>query len=201
MKEGGYKTVKAEVAGTIFKEKGSKFIGFAIPISTRNNVAEHLEKVRAEQPGASHYCYAWRMGTQRIEERTYDDGEPRQTAGAPILGQITSFEITNILLVVIRYYGGKKLGTGGLINAYRTAARSALENSVIVHKEFECIFALHFSYELLHKILHHIKSHRGKIKEKEIDQQCRIVISLGDSKIASFSKNINQIKGVELEQL
>ncbi len=201
METTGFKTIKAQVEGGIFKDKGSKFIGYAIPVNTRIDTDRHLESIRLNQPGASHYCYAWRLGSNLPEERTNDDGEPRHTAGMPILGQLTSFGITNVLLVVIRYYGGKKLGTGGLINAYRSAARSALDQATIVFKEFESPIALKFSYEKLHKILHLIKIYGAEIREKELDQKCRIVLSLGKSKVASFSENISDMKDVRIEEL
>ncbi|MGB5236107.1 MAG: YigZ family protein [Flavobacteriaceae bacterium] len=201
MEEGGYKTLRAEVEGSVYKDKKSKFIAFAMPVSTRIDIDRYLETLRTQYPGASHYCYAWRLGTNVPEERTNDDGEPRQTAGAPILGQINSFGITNALLVVIRYYGGKKLGTGGLITAYRSAARSALEKSVIIYKEFESHLVLHFSYAQLHKILHEIKSHDGNIKEKNLDQKCRIVVSIGNSNLANFLKNISRLNGVRIEEV
>ncbi|MEN8798212.1 MAG: YigZ family protein [Flavobacteriaceae bacterium] len=201
MEAEGFKTVKAEVEGAVFKDKGSKFVGYVFPVKNRTEIDRALESIRLKQPGASHYCYAWRLGTNIPEERTNDDGEPRHTAGMPILGQLTSFGTTDVLLVVIRYYGGKKLGTGGLINAYRTAARLVLEEAAIVFKEFESYIALEFNYEKLHKILHLIKLHAGEVREKKLDHKCRIILTIGNSKLASFSENIKSLKDVRIEEV
>lgn len=199
METDGFKTIRAAVEGTPFKEKRSKFIGYAFPVDTRDDIDRNLAALHKKHSGASHYCYAWRLGANTPEERTNDDGEPRHTAGPPILGQITSFGITGILLVVIRFYGGKKLGTGGLIHAYRTAARSALDRATIVFKEFESSVALQFSYAQLHKILHLINQYDGKILERRLEQHCRILVSVGNSKLKSFSENIGKFKGVGIE--
>jgi uncharacterized YigZ family protein len=198
MEAQGFKTIKAVVEGEVFKEKGSKFAGFAYPVNNQTEIDRILESIRLKQPGASHYCYAWRMGNNIPQERANDDGEPRHTAGTPILGQLTSFGLTNVLLVVIRLYGGKKLGTGGLINAYRTAARSALDKAAIIFKEHDTHMILEFGYEKLHKILHLIKLFGGNIQEQELDQKCRIVLSIGNSKLASFSENLKGIKGIRI---
>ena len=201
METKGFKTIRAAVEGNPFKDRGSKFIGFAFPVKTRDEIDRNLEALRLKHSGASHYCYAWRLGASIPEERSNDDGEPRHTAGTPILGQLASFGITDVLMLVIRYYGGKKLGAGGLINAYRTAARSALERATVVFKEFESHIALQFSYEQLHKILHLIKMCDGNILEQRLDRHCRIVVSVGNSQLASFSERIGRLKKISIETL
>ena len=118
----------------IFKDRNSKFLGFAFPVNNEEQVKQHLEDLKKEHYAARHWCYAYQIGIENIHYRANDDGEPNNSAGMPIYGQIQSFEVTNILIIVVRYYGGVKLGVGGLINAYRTGAQLALEASKIIEK-------------------------------------------------------------------
>lgn len=119
----------------MYKEKGSKFLAFAIPIENTNDAKEHIQQLRDQHPKAVHVCFAWRIGVDQFEDRYSDDGEPNNSAGKPIFGQILAAEITNVLVAVVRYYGGTKLGVGGLITAYKTAAKEAIENGLIVEKQ------------------------------------------------------------------
>ena len=122
-----------------YKEKGSKFLGYAYPCSDTNQVKVHLERLRKENPGCVHVCYAYCLGSKKEAYRYSDDGEPSNSAGAPIYGQIKSFDLTNVLIAVVRYYGGTNLGVGGLINAYRTAAKEALENASIIEAKVDMV--------------------------------------------------------------
>ena len=123
-----YRTIQITGEG-IYKEKGSKFNGYAYPVQSVDAVKEHLDRLRKENPGCVHVCYAYCIGSRKEEYRYSDDGEPSNSAGAPIFGQIKSFDLTNVLVAVVRYYGGTNLGVGGLINAYRTAAKEAFEKA------------------------------------------------------------------------
>ena len=129
-----YKTIEFPSEEILFKEKGSKFFGYAFPVTTEEAIKEHLEILKKQHHTARHWCYAWQLGKSYELYRANDDGEPSNSAGMPIYGQLQSFELTNILLVVVRYFGGTKLGVGGLIQAYKTTAQWALEASEIIEK-------------------------------------------------------------------
>ncbi len=141
-----YLTVSAISEG-FFKEKGSKFLAFAIPCNNKESAKTYIESFRKEHHNACHVCFAWRFGTNRFEDRYSDDGEPNNSAGKPIFGQILSFDLTNVLIAVVRYYGGTNLGVGGLINAYRTAAKEALKNSNLQKKYVSTSFKLQHQYD------------------------------------------------------
>jgi len=151
-----YKTIKAKSEG-LFKDKGSKFLSYAFPVETEEEIKEILIQIKKEHHSARHHCYAWRLGTEEITFRANDDGEPSSTAGKPILGQLLSFELTNILVVVVRYFGGTLLGTGGLINAYRTAAAEAIKNAKTVTRVVEDKFTLKFTYNEMNDVMQIIK--------------------------------------------
>ncbi|HYW95669.1 MAG TPA: YigZ family protein, partial [Bacteroidales bacterium] len=143
MKADNYLTIKQRGEG-LYKEKGSKFIGFALPVESEDHIKGELESIRKNFHDARHHCYAWRLGPDMELYRANDDGEPGNSAGKPILGQIESRKLTNVLVVVVRYFGGTLLGVGGLINAYRTAASEALDRSVIVKKYVYQGYAIRF---------------------------------------------------------
>ena len=123
-----YKTIDSSFEGEIFKDRGSKFIGYCFPILNEDEVKPLIENLKKQHHNARHWCYAWQIGTNKVRYRANDDGEPSNSAGQPIYGQIQSFDVTNILVVVVRYFGGTKLGVGGLINAYRKGAQLALDS-------------------------------------------------------------------------
>lgn len=127
-----YKTIDTSPEPVLFKDKNSKFYGYIFPVKTKENVKASLEKLKKEHHSARHWCYAYQLGTETITYRANDDGEPSNSAGMPIYGQIQSFEVTNVLIVVVRYFGGVKLGVGGLINAYKTTAQLALNDSDMI---------------------------------------------------------------------
>lgn len=172
-----FKTVK-KVGEGLYKEKGSKFLGFAFPCSSEEEAKNKLIDLRKEHHLAVHVCYAFRFGSDKKLYRASDDGEPSNSAGPPILGQIQSFDLTNVLVAVVRYYGGTNLGVGGLINAYRTAAKEALENAEIIEDEERIEIQVSFSYEYLPQVMKLIKSQNCKILEQLIDQDCSLKISL-----------------------
>lgn len=172
-----FKTVK-KVGEGLYKEKGSKFLGFAFPCSSEEEAKNKLIDLRKEHHLAVHVCYAFRFGSDKKLYRAGDDGEPSNSAGPPILGQIQSFDLTNVLVAVVRYYGGTNLGVGGLINAYRTAAKEALENAEIIEDEERIEIQVSFSYEYLPQVMKLIKSQNCKILEQLIDQDCSLKISV-----------------------
>jgi uncharacterized YigZ family protein len=173
-----YKTIASPSEETLFKEKNSKFFGYAFPVTTEDEVKNHLDILRKQHYGAVHYCYAFQIGTEKIQFRANDDGEPSNTAGAPIYGQIQSFGITNILVVVVRYFGGIKLGVGGLISAYRTSAQMAIEASEIAEKTINIHFIITFDYKNMNKVMRIIKEKNLQIISQKMELGCEIEISI-----------------------
>ena len=148
-----YKTLQ-ETSQGLYKEKGSKFIAIAAPTGSLDEVRLQLEMLRKQYHDARHHCYAYRLGEEPYEIRYNDDGEPSGTAGKPIFGQIQSFGLTNVLIVVVRYFGGVKLGTGGLIQAYKTAAKDAIENGKIITKIWTGKLEIRFNYLQMNDVIH-----------------------------------------------
>ena len=182
----------------LYKERKSKFFGYALPLASEEEAAELLEGLRKKHRNPSHLCYAWRLGEGGLAYRAYDDGEPTHTAGTPILGQLQAFEITNVLLAVVRIYGGTKLGTGGLANAYRTAARMALEASEIVILHEVEYYAIGCPYEAMDKVLKTLRGHGIKIISQEIDVQCRFAVEVKKQEEGKFRNYFSLMNGVTL---
>lgn len=176
--EDTYQTLSSEAPESLFKEKNSKFLGFAYPIASVEEVKPLLEHLRKQHPNAVHYCYAFRIGTDEPYERANDDGEPANTAGAPILGQIKSFNLTNVLVVSVRYYGGIKLGVGGLIAAYRKSAQMTLEEAEVETREIQAKFQLRFSYPDLNKVMRIIREKQLEILEQTMEMDCVMTIGV-----------------------
>lgn len=194
-----FKTVK-KVGEGLYKEKGSKFLGFAFPCSSEEVAKNKLIQLRKEHHLAVHVCYAFRFGSDKKLYRASDDGEPSNSAGPPILGQIQSFDLTNVLVAVVRYYGGTNLGVGGLINAYRTAAKEAIENAEIIEDEEQIKIQVSFTYVDLPKVMKLIKSHNCIITEQLIDQNCVFKINIPVSNIL-FVMQLKGIQGLELKEI
>lgn len=172
-----YKTIEKPSEEILFKEKNSKFYGYAFPVTSEEEIKNHLDSLRKQHHGAVHFCYAFQLGTDKIQYRANDDGEPSNSAGMPIYGQIQSFGITNILVVVVRFFGGVKLGVGGLISAYRTAAQMALEESQIIEKTIDVSFEIAFDYKNMNKVMRVIKEKNLEIVSQEMNESCKIVIA------------------------
>ncbi len=175
-----YRTISTASEGH-FKDKGSKFIAYAFPVKTEEESKEILVQLKKEHHSARHHCYAWRIGTEDPAFRANDDGEPSSTAGKPILGQLLSFDVTNILLVVVRYFGGTLLGTSGLINAYKTAAADALNNAEIVTKIVEEHFLLKFHYPRMNDVMQTIKQENLNVVRTQFELDCRLEFSVRKS--------------------
>ena len=156
-KKDTYRTIDKPSEETLFKDRNSKFFGYAFPVLNEEDIKSALELLKKQHHSARHFCYAWQLGTEQIKFRANDDGEPNNSAGMPIYGQIQAFEATNILIVSVRYFGGTKLGVGGLINAYRTSAQMALEASKIIEKTINIDYELTFGYELMNKVMRIVK--------------------------------------------
>ena len=177
MSEYSYKTISSSSEG-IYKEKGSKFLSFAIPVNSADEVKDILKNFRNKYYDARHICYAFMLGNEQAEFRTSDDGEPSGTAGKPILGQINSRELTNVLVIVVRYFGGILLGTGGLVVAYKAAAADALNQAEIIEKSIEEIIHIRFDYLQMNGIMKIIKDSGAKIHSQKFDNECFISISI-----------------------
>jgi uncharacterized YigZ family protein len=195
-----YKTIEKQSTG-YFKDKGSKFFSYAFPLKTEEEVKEIITRLKKEHHSARHHCYAWRLGTENIRFRTNDDGEPSSTAGKPILGQLQSFELTNILVVVIRYFGGTLLGMSGLINAYRNAANSALKNAEIIEKLIENKYHLSFTYNELNEVMHILKQEKYNIVSTNFRENCSLVFSVRKSVSEKAEKLFNGIYKVQIKAL
>ncbi len=173
-----YKTITIASEEVLYKEKGSKFFGYAFPVNSEDEVRLHLDALKKKHPLARHFCYAWQLGTETLRYRANDDGEPSNTAGMPIYGQIQSFGINNVLVVVVRYFGGTKLGAGGLIAAYRSTAHMALQEVEIVEKTIDIIFVLNFSYEEMNKVMRVIKEKNLTILSQKMEERCEIELTV-----------------------
>lgn len=171
-----YKTIAFSPEEILFKEKGSKFFGYAFPITSDEEVKPIIEVLRKKHPTACHYCYAYQIGTEKISYRANDDGEPSNSAGIPIYGQIQSFDVTNTLIVIVRIFGGTKLGVGGLITAYKTAAQLTLENCDIVEKTIDIHFLVSFDYKNMNKVMRVIKEKNIDIVTQKMEMSCEIEI-------------------------
>ncbi len=198
-----YKTIKASSEG-FYSEKGSKFISIAIPISSETELKENLQTIKKKYFDARHHVYAFVIGDRGNVYRASDDGEPANSSGMPVLGQIRSYELTNVMIVVVRYFGGTKLGVPGLINAYRTAASDALNNAEIVQKTINAKYLLSFTYDEMNFVMKCMKDFDAKITAQYFEDDCRlefeIKLSMEESIVEALSKNYKvTIKKVENE--
>ena len=196
-----YKTITKPSKETLFKDKNSKFYGYAFPVNTEEAIKSSLEFLRKKHYSARHFCYAWRLGVESVRYRANDDGEPSNSAGMPIYGQIQSFELTNILVVSVRYFGGTKLGVGGLINAYRSSAKLALESSIIEEKTIDMYFQLNFEYNLMSKVLRIIKENSININDQKLELNCELIISVRKSNSNKIFKIFDSLYKVEIKSL
>ena len=184
-----YKTIAFPSEEVLLKEKGSKFFGYAFPVTSEDEIKSHLESLRKQHFGAVHFCYAWQMGTERASFRANDDGEPSNSAGMPIYGQIQSFDLTNVLIVVVRFFGGVKLGVGGLISAYKTTAQMALEISDIEERTIDIHFIISFDYKNMNKVMRVIKEKNLEIISQKMELSCEI-------EVATRKKNAENVFGI-----
>lgn len=185
----------------LYKEKNSKFFGYAYPVDNEDDIKVFLDEIKKQHHSARHWCYAWQLGMEEpFQYRANDDGEPNNSAGMPIYGQIQSFNVTNILIIVVRYFGGVKLGVGGLISAYRTAAQMALENSKIVEKTIEIGYDLKFEYKDMNKVMRIIKENNLNIIDQVMELDCLIKISVRKKDAERIYDIFNQLFGVNIKE-
>ena len=188
-----YNTIEYSSEELLFKEKNSKFFGYAFPISSEDEVKPLIETLRKQHPNAGHFCYAYQIGTDAFTYRANDDGEPSNTAGMPIYGQIQSFSLTNLLIVVVRIFGGVKLGVGGLISAYKTTAQLVLESCEIVEKTIDIHFTISFDYKNMNKVMRVIKEKKLDIENQEMELNEISGLPMGKIEIKTRKKNAEMI--------
>lgn len=194
-----YKTIDRPTEEILFKEKNSKFYGYAFPINSEEEVKTLIEPLRKKHFNAVHFCYAFQTGTNPIYFRANDDGEPSNSAGMPIYGQIQSFGVTNILVVIVRYFGGTKLGVGGLISAYRTAALMTLEISPIITKTINVHYLISFDYKNINKVMRVIKEKNIEIVAQKMELNCEIEIATRQKNAESIFNTFNSMFEIEIK--
>lgn len=195
-----YKTLQ-DISEGMYREKGSKFIAYAAPCSNELQAKELLESWRKAHHQARHVCYAYRFGVDGQVFRANDDGEPGNSAGIPILGQLQSFELTNVLIGVVRYFGGTKLGVGGLVQAYKTAAREAITNGLIIEKQVQVLVDVHFPYAQMPFILHAIKQMNLEVISRDLSETCSVHIAFPIAEAHRMIAELAKIPSVEVEYL
>ena len=188
-----YKTIEKLAEGT-YSEKRSKFLAFAIPVHSLDEVKEHLKYYEKKYFDARHVCYAYMLGADRTNFRANDNGEPSGTAGRPILGQINSFGLTDILLLVVRYFGGIKLGTSGLIVAYKAAAQEALNAAVIIEKTVDAEVAFIFEYSFMNDVMRIVKEESPEIISQDFDNNCRMTLRIRKSQFDRLKERLLKVE-------
>ncbi len=173
-----FKTIAFPSEEILFKEKNSKFFGYAFPLTSEDQIKPLVEPLRKKHFNAVHFCYAFQLGTDSVTFRANDDGEPSNSAGMPIYGQIQSFGVTNVLVVIVRFFGGTKLGVGGLISAYRTAATMTLESATIIEKTIDIHYLVSFDYKNMNKVMRIIKEKKLLIVAQKMETSCEIEIAI-----------------------
>ena len=195
MKMDRFLSIKENSEG-LYKEKGSKFIALAYPVNDENEIKQIINSVKKEHYNARHHCYGYIIGEEDIHFRAFDDGEPRHTAGDPILNQIRSFQLINVLIIVVRYFGGTKLGKAGLINAYKTASREALNRATIIEKVHKSEIVINFKYDGMNEVMHVIQNNDLKILDQKYEETCFITGLIPKSLIEEFMNELSGFKNV-----
>ncbi|MCM5663785.1 IMPACT family protein [Galbibacter mesophilus] len=198
-----FNTIAKPSSEVLFKDKGSKFFGYAFPIESEEDAKNYLEEIKNKHNSARHHCYAWQLGFEKdnILFRANDDGEPSNSAGMPIYGQIQSFDITDVLIVVVRYFGGVKLGVGGLINAYKTAAQMSLEASEIIEKTVDTHFLISFEYKHMNNVMRIIKERNLQLVDQTMNLSCEITVSIRKSLSQQVIEAFKPFYEIEVKEL
>lgn len=192
-----YNTIKGDSEG-LFKDRGSRFLTYAYHVENEEEIRGHLSELRKRYYDATHHCYAWRLGPSGENFRANDDGEPSGSAGRPILGQLLSNELTDILVVVVRYFGGTELGVPGLINAYKEATLDAIRNSEVVTLTEDAYYEILFPYLVMNDVMKVVKTEQPKIREQQFDNNCRMVMAIRRSKEGLLAGKLSKVEGLEL---
>ncbi len=198
MMDDTYKTIAEPAEGT-YSEKRSKFLAFAIPVRTQEEVKEWVKEYQKKYYDARHACYAYMLGHERKDFRANDNGEPSGTAGKPILGQINSNELTDILIIVVRYFGGIKLGTSGLIGAYKTAAAEAIANSTIIEKTVDDDITVYFEYPFLNDVMRIVKEEEPQVIDQVFEMDCKMTLRIRRSKSDRLRLRLEKVETARIE--
>jgi len=193
-------TIENKAEG-VFRDRGSKFIGLAFPVTTENEIKNILSELKKEHPSANHFCYAYLLGADKQNFRANDDGEPSGSAGKPILGQLQSKDLTNVLLVVVRYFGGTLLGVLGLINAYKQASIEALQFAQIIEKHIQYNYHTFFSFERMNDVMRLLKENEAKIINQEFTETCKIEFQIKKKDAEKLEKQFAKFFDVKLKSL
>tara|TARA_B110000114_G_scaffold14074_1_gene13703 strand:- start:1779 stop:2384 length:606 start_codon:yes stop_codon:yes gene_type:complete len=196
-----YKTIEERSEETLIKDKNSKFYGYAFPVLNESDVKLAIDNLKKKHHTARHFCYAWQLGTETIRFRANDDGEPNNSAGMPIYGQIQAFDVTNILIVSVRYFGGTKLGVGGLIQAYKNSAQITLEASIIIEKTIDVVYALNFEYDLMNKVMRVVKENNLKITHQKLELNCKFHVSVRKKEAKNIFEIFDNIFKLSIKKL
>ena len=198
-----YKTITKASPEVLFKDKNSKFFGYAFPVTTEEDVKSHIEDLKKQHHQARHWCYAYQLGKSENDYsfRANDDGEPNNSAGMPIYGQIQSFDVTNVLIVVVRYFGGVKLGVSGLINAYRTGAQMALEASKVVVRTINIKYAITFDYKNMNKVMRIVKEKNLNIINQTLELRCELILSVRLKEASSVFETFDHLYEIDIKTL
>ncbi len=195
-----YKTIDIPSEEVLLKEKGSKFFGYCYPIHTEEEVKVYVDQLKKQHHTARHWCYSFQLGTDQIYYRVNDDGEPSGSAGLPIYGQILSFDVTNILVVVVRYFGGTKLGVGGLVTAYKETAKIALEAAEIIEKTIDSHYILEFEYKDMSRVMRIIKDRSLSIISQQLELKCEIEVAVRKGEIAQILSAFESLYEVSIKE-
>ena len=191
-----FKTIQNPVTTVLFKVKGSKFIGYAYPVNSETQIKQYLTQVKKEHHAARHWCYAWQLGSNSDKYRYNDDGEPKKSAGPPIFGQLKAFDVTNILLIVVRYFGGVKLGVGGLISAYKTTARETLIESTIITEVVTTIITITFDYKQLSQVMRIVKVKNIGLHSQDMQTAITMQLAIRNKELVRITEIFRKIHGV-----
>ena len=199
--EFSFNTIKSPVENILLKEKGSKFIGFAFPVDDEEDLKKSLQKIREEHPKATHHCYAFRLGMKGENYRANDDGEPSGSAGLPIYNQLLAHDITNVLVIVVRYYGGAKLGVSGLVKTYKESAKITLEEAEIITKELESEIEISFNFSQQNQIFTLLNKFDGRILDFLSDEKCVITAKIKTSLYENISEQLSEMQNISFKIL
>lgn len=200
MAQDSFKTI-ARAAETTYRQMSSKFLVYAYPVETEEEIKEHLETLRKRWFDATHHCYAWRLGAHGEQFRANDDGEPSSTAGKPILGQLLSQEITNCLVVVVRYFGGTKLGVPGLIAAYKESTAQVLAECEIVEKTVDVVYRVEFSYMAMNDVMRIVKDMQPRVVNQEFDNMCSMTLAIRETDAEQLEGRLNKVEGAVVDTI
>lgn len=193
-----YLTIQAPTEG-IYREKGSRFLAFGYPVRDEEEIKTHIERLKKQYHDARHHCFAWILGPEKARYRAFDDGEPAHSAGDPILGQLRHYNLTDILVVVVRYFGGIKLGVGNLAGAYRSAVHDALAQATVVEREVKEEFSLEFPYLSTSEVMKLVKAFDLEIVEQHFHEECQMKVRIGLGNREAFLKRISLLQALKVE--